>query len=234
MPTFYASFDIGFRTFTSCLVRLGDQTEKDQKDQVQILHWCKKRFSCAPWPARPKNQPRPQNLSQLLNEQAGSAEHTTGFLREFLEYVGLLFADWATLLEGHDVHRLLIEKQLRKNPKALFIQRKLRAFIGIANQGLVPNVSFVVRTVALVPAVIKYALFDPVDRAKIQRGRNGYKARKQAAIAVARKCVPPGTFVDADLSDSLVQLLADIKARAARKKPQKRSAPKKKAQIKTI
>jgi hypothetical protein len=212
--TVRASFDIGYRTFTSCLF-----IEHGQ-DTGEIVHWCKKDFVNGPWPARKRNLKRDKDAAELVREHVARADHTANFLREFFDYLGFLFQDWARVLGGRDVDRLLIEKQLRKNPKALFIQRNLRAFVAISNKGQVPGVSFVVKSVVLVPANIKYSLFAKEDLAKITRGRAGYKARKQAAIHAARLFLCTGGFADyfadfddPDCSDTLIQLLADLKKR---------------------
>ena len=194
-----ASFDIGFRTFTSCLI-YRERPKRTGTFTTQVLHWSKKDFEEPPWPS---SGPVPGPIGSRAD----------GFVRKLFIYLTRLFQYWALLTENKDIDRVIIEKQMRRNPKALFIQRKLRNFIAFLNNGEVPGISVCVHHLSLVPANIKTSMYSPSCLAEIKRGRKGYDARKKAAIKAAELVVPEGTVLDKDLADSLVQALAFFKKR---------------------
>jgi len=201
-PCLAASFDIGYRTFTSCLLQ-------SDKEQVHVLHWCKKDFLRAPW-AKVRG-PRHARAA----ERARQAEF---FVPAFFEYLARLFQLWTLLGNGNDLRFLLIETQLRSNRKAHYLQCKLKQFVRFVNQGLVPGVSLHVGSVTLLPANVRRALFSDSDLAQILPGSEGYRARKRAAVNAVLARLPRdrpelAELVDPDLADSLVQALAFLAKR---------------------
>jgi hypothetical protein len=190
-----ASFDIGYRTFTSCLFRVAG-------NELQVLHWCKKDFLRPPW-QKVKGDRRAR--------QAERTRQAEPFVADFFQYLARLFQLWSRLGQGQDIRRLLIETQLRQNRKAHFLQCKLKLFVRFVNAGLVPSVHLAVGAVTLLPANVKRSVFSEADLARIQPGQSGYRARKQAAVNATLARLPsdfPQRLVDPDLADSLVQALA--------------------------